>query len=304
MVMDNISEKQIKDFCASFVCDRERTGGNDVQLPRITIVTPSFNQGPYLERTILSVLNQNYPNLEYIIMDGASSDGSVEIIRKYEKYLAYWSSEKDEGQAHAIRKGFSRATGQILAYLNSDDIYLPNILRSVANCFLENPTVSFVYGNKVIIDSNDFIVSERRVTGFNRLSRLGLVYGGFGFYQPASFWTKMIYDSTKGIDVSLKFCMDNDLFYQFMNTGCEFRFLRQYLAGFRVHKSSKTSTLMRIAETEKALLIKRYALREKSPLARYVWFLIRLHRAMLYVLQGDANYLYFKLFKDKYKWVP
>src|SRR3954451_4058140 len=115
-------------------------------LPSISIVTPSFNQAPFLAETIESVLGQNYPNLEYVIIDGGSKDGSVDIIRRYEKHLAYWVSEKDKGAADAISKGFARATGDILAYLNSDDVYLPGSLQTVAGV-MRDRAVGVAFGN-------------------------------------------------------------------------------------------------------------------------------------------------------------
>src|SRR5579884_4008024 len=119
-----------------------KTGG-----PKVTVVTPSFNQAEYLEETIRSVLLQGYSDLEYIIIDGGSSDASVAIIGKYEPYLAYWVSEKDHGAADAIGKGFQRATGSILAWLNSDDVYRPGALQKVAAAFAKNSAVEVVYGN-------------------------------------------------------------------------------------------------------------------------------------------------------------
>jgi glycosyltransferase involved in cell wall biosynthesis len=107
--------------------------------PKISIVTPSFNQGRFIEKTILSVIEQDYPNLEYIIIDGGSTDESVEVIKKYDQHLAYWVSEPDRGQSHAINKGFERATGEIFGWLNSDDWYHPGALKAVAEAFAANP---------------------------------------------------------------------------------------------------------------------------------------------------------------------
>src|SRR6266540_1502850 len=118
----------------------------------ISIITPSYNQAPYLEQTIQSVLGQDYPRLEYIVVDGASTDNSFEIIKKYNDRLAYWISEKDSGQAEAINKGFARAGGEILAWLNSDDYYLPNTISAVVKCFEENPDVVMVYGDMLAVD--------------------------------------------------------------------------------------------------------------------------------------------------------
>src|SRR5882672_2272557 len=126
--------------------------------PKVTIVTPSYNQGEFLEETIRSVLLQGYPNLEYIIIDGGSTDRSVEIIRRYEKWLAHWVSERDRGQSDAINKGFSRSTGDICAYLNSDDVYLPHALLSVARLFEKHPDAALLYGDCQLIDESSRVV--------------------------------------------------------------------------------------------------------------------------------------------------
>ena len=118
--------------------------------PKLSIVTPSFDQGKFLEETILSVLDQNYPNLEYIIIDGGSTDESVEVIKRYEKHLAYWISEKDRGQVHAINKGIERTTGDIFGFLNSDDLYLPGTFATVTEHFDNHPESEWVCGDTVM----------------------------------------------------------------------------------------------------------------------------------------------------------
>ena len=127
---------------------------------KISVVTPSFNHARFLERTMLSVLGQPYPDLEYLVVDGGSQDGSVEIIRKYAGRLAYWVSEKDQGQTDAINKGFARARGDIFAWLNSDDTYLPGTLPQVADFFEKNPQAAAVYANANFIDEDDRVIGR------------------------------------------------------------------------------------------------------------------------------------------------
>src|SRR6266576_1298377 len=121
--------------------------------PKISIVTPSFNQGRFLEETILSVLNQNYPNLEYIIIDGGSTDETVDVIRRYEDRLAYWVSEKDRGQVHAINKGIEKTTGDLFGFINSDDLYLPGTFSAVAEYFESHPQAEWVCGDTIMFEA-------------------------------------------------------------------------------------------------------------------------------------------------------
>ena len=149
--------------------------------PRITIVTPSYNQAHFLEQTILSVIRQGYPNLEYIVIDGGSTDGSVDVLRKYEHAISYWISEPDQGPVDAINKGFRRATGSILAWLNADDLYQPGALEGVAAAFEADESADVVYGNTYWINRDGVVLAEKRQTPF---SRLGYRYGGSGLQQP------------------------------------------------------------------------------------------------------------------------
>lgn len=272
-------------------------------LPKISIVTPSYNQGRFLERTILSVLNQNYPNLEYIIIDGGSTDGSVEIIKKYEKYLTYWVSEKDKGQADAIRKGFEKATGEILAWLNSDDIYLPGTLDKVAKVFNEHRRVDVVYGNMYLIGDDDRVIGERKLVPYlPKISKYGILYGGFGLYQPATFWRRALYHKVGGMNSAFLHCMDNDLFMKFARTDAKFKFIGEFLAGFRVHPESKTSRLRQVAEKEIKLIYKR----DRVNLLQLIIcrILIRMIKVYFYIKQGDGLWIMQRIFnkiinKDK-----
>ena len=240
----------IREFVSKLMFNAEPV--KDASKYRISIVTPSYNQAQFLERTILSVLNQNYPNLEYIIMDGGSTDGSVDIIKEYEKYLAYWVSAKDGGQSEAIKNGFERATGSILAWINSDDIYLPDTLLKVADAFSIDKKTDVLYGNMYIIDKDDRVTEERRLMPWIPIvSKLGTLYGGYGGgYQPSSFWKSELYNKVGGLDTSFRFCMDNDLIIRFVLADAEFKYLNEYLSGYRAHEDTKTSTLKDIAKSE------------------------------------------------------
>ena len=180
-----------------------------VSFPKISIVTPSYNQGTFLEETIQSILSQDYPNLEYIIIDGGSTDNSVEIIKKYEQHISYWVSEKDKGQTNAISKGFAKATGEICNWINSDDVLAPNALKTIANAFIENPNVDFVHGKNGIIDS------ESKLTEWTQHPKDNLeiqYFYGMPYGQQACFFTKRIYDKVGGLNEKISFSMDFDLY--------------------------------------------------------------------------------------------
>jgi glycosyltransferase involved in cell wall biosynthesis len=256
--------------------------------PRITVVTPSFNQAMFLEQTIRSVLSQSYPNLEYIIMDGGSTDGSVEIIQKYETQIAYWTSGKDTGASDAIAKGFERATGTILAYLNSDDVYLPGALQAVAAA-MSNPQVDVVYGNLNWIDSKGGILGEQRQTPF---TKLGYLFGGSTLQQPATFWKRDLYLKCGGMTPSFRFAFDTDLFFRFALNGAQFKHLNQFLAAFRIHSESKSSNDLEICSRELAQLRQQYLpFPFRSFRARCVRSLTRIHRTFWYAVQGDLRWL-------------
>lgn len=271
---------------------------------KFSIIIPSYNQGSFIEQTLLSVIQQDYKNYELIVIDGGSLDGTVEIIRKYDKYLTYWVSEPDKGQSEAIQKGFSRASGEILCWLNSDDVFMPGTLRSVNQAFIKS-SADVVYGNKFLIDENGAIVSYRLVTPFLPLFiRDAYLCGGFGIYQPASFWTRALYMRCGGIDQSLRFCMDNDLFNKFVLSAAKFTFLDRFLAGFRIHCASKTATLNHIAEAERKLLTAKYVTGPGVKYSSLKRMFARLYRLGWFVMKGRAHKILYTRFFDRYKWVP
>ncbi len=211
-------------------------------LPRITVVTPSFNQAKFLAQTIASVLGQGYPDLEYIIIDGGSSDSSREIIQANESRLAYWCSEPDRGQAHALKKGFERATGDILCWLNSDDVYMPGALLAVGTFFANHPESEVLNGGGVVIDENGdlhvdgfWTYTEGVATTWRRLKW----YGQDGVFQPSTFWRRSAYEAVGGVNPELFFQMDRDLFFR-MARRRRFDKTTQILSCFRHHPSSKS----------------------------------------------------------------
>ena len=219
---------------------------------RITVVTPSFNQAAFLEDTILSVLTQDYNNVQYIVMDGGSNDGSLEIIRRYADRISHWQSAPDGGQAAAIAEGFTIASGEILCWLNSDDILLPGALSKVAAFFRRYPECEVVSGGAVLIDERSMVcnslASPYTLGVPATYSRLRF-YGQEGVYQQGTFWRKSAYDAVGGLDTRLQFIMDLDLFARLAKRR-PFCRLPDLLACFRLHRNSKTSTMLAVHERE------------------------------------------------------
>lgn len=203
--------------------------------PKISIVTPSFNQSQYLEETILSVISQEYPNLEYIIIDGGSTDGSVEIIKKYEPWLSYWVSEPDRGQSHAINKGFGHSTGEIMAWINSDDYYEKGAFQVVAKTFLASST-GWVAGNCFVLEENGRIRKGKGKPKPVKESWMVTCH----YAQPAVFWRRNLWNACRGLDETLHYSLDYELWLQFAQIQPFAYWIDQHLAYFRLHDQSKT----------------------------------------------------------------
>lgn len=207
--------------------------------PKISIVTPSYNQGQFLEETIRSVLLQNYPNLEYIIMDGGSSDNSLQIIRGYELYLKLWVSEVDRGQVHALNKGFEQSTSSIIAWLNSDDIYLPDALTKVAQFFTANDNESIVIGERLNI-SQDGSIINRQTIGRWPVTLFHVLYmGRWPFYQESVFFTRKIWEKAGKLSEKYFFLFDYEFFLRCLHL-CSAKTMPGILLGcWRHHDAQK-----------------------------------------------------------------
>ena len=206
-------------------------------LPKISIVTPSFNQGQFLRETIESVLEQNYLDLEYFIVDGGSTDNSVDIIREYKNHIDWWVSEKDEGQTDAIMRGFNRATGELFAWVNSDDVLFPGCLKAVADCYLKNGRPDLIHTNVAYIDS------ESRISRFIRVpcqSRFFFFRGVWHGAAPSIFYRTSLFGDVGGLNRKYYLSMDVDIWVRLMKTEARVAHIPRYLGGFRWHDSAKT----------------------------------------------------------------
>jgi GT2 family glycosyltransferase len=200
----------------------------------VSVITPSYNQAPYLEQTVQSVLAQDYPHIEYIVVDGASTDNSFEIIKKYNDRLAYWISEKDSGQAEAINKGFARAKGEVLGWLNSDDYYLPNAISAAVKCFEHNPDVVMVYGDMLAVDGDGQTIN---VLKYKQLSLEDLLcFQIIG--QPSVFFRRSALAKTGLLETSFHFMLDHHLWIRLAQQG-KILHVPQVWSAARYHAQAK-----------------------------------------------------------------
>ena len=211
-----------------------------IEYPLVTVVTPSYNQGQFLESTIKSVLEQNYPNLEYIVIDGGSADNSIEILHAYSDRLVFWVSEKDRGQSHAINKGLSRAKGEFIGWINSDDVLVTGAINLVVSTFLNNPDVDTVYGRLGRIDNQGQHIPTpdlpKDKVSFNKYYALDECIVN----QAGCFWRRRMMDKVGLLNENLHYSMDYDYWMRILLAGGKFLRLEETLALFRLSSGSKT----------------------------------------------------------------
>ena len=222
--------------------------------PRITIVTPSYNQGQFLERTIVSVLDQHYPNLEYIVMDGGSTDNSIEIIKRYSKYLAHWVSERDGGQPEAINRGFKLSSGEILGWLNSDDRLEPRALEIVAKHARRFPQAGAFVGHGRLVDTAGRQTGRTRRSENLSFERFCNWLSGGDFMQPSCFFRRRAWELAGPLDESLYFAIDLDLWLR-MARQVPFQPIDALLSTSLAHPAAKTVASRHLMTVEAALVV-------------------------------------------------
>lgn len=256
--------------------------------PTISIVTATLNQAPFLEEAICSVLDQSYPPFEYIIIDGGSTDGSVEIINKYHHRITYWVSEPDKGQSHALNKGFRRTTGDIVAWLNSDDMYPEGTFEAIAAEFRKDPQLDIVYGNKAFVDENGFQFDELKYT---RIWYPMLIAIGSVLPQPAAFWKRSLFDRVGYLDESFRFSMDREFMCRAAKVARR-KHIRRATCLFRWQPHQKSQTLAQVGREEGEIIKTRYG---SAAFGKWPPFLMKplchIARAILFLLDGEIGYL-------------
>jgi glycosyltransferase involved in cell wall biosynthesis len=291
--MKRYVSEEIRNFVSRPLFDKGSQLNKNPDYPRISVIIPSFNQAQYLERTILSILNQNYPNLELILIDGGSTDGSVDIIKRYEKYLAYWRSEVDDGQTDAINKGCRLAKGDLIGWLNSDDLYLPGALIGVADTFKASPALDLIFGNNYLIRSDDSIIKEHRWIPF---SLEHLLYCGWNLSTQSAFWSRAVMDKVGSIK-NLNILFDLDWFIRLGKAARRIEFRREFWGCFRIHGESKYSLVSRESRHPiRISILREHGVDVKEDLAwekqfRARKFKIQLRWLYFHIKQGELLYM-------------
>jgi len=221
---------------------------------RISVVVPSFNQAKFIEQTLDSLLAEGFPHLEVVVVDGASTDATADVLRAFGPRLSSWVSEPDNGQADAINKGFRRSTGEIMAWLNSDDMIVPGTLHRVARFFAENPDVDVVYGDRILVDEEGRDIGRWVLPGHS-----GSLLKWVDFVpQETLYWRRRAWQAIGGaVDERLRFAVDWDILLRFSKAGLKFAHIPEFLGIFRIHATQKTSSVIATTGREEMTALRR-----------------------------------------------
>lgn len=285
------STQDLRNFISGLKTNTHAGGAS--KYPKLTVITPSYNQAAYLERTILSVLNQNYPNLEYIIVDGGSTDESVEVIKKYEKYLCWWVSEKDRGQVHAINKALERATGDYITFQNSDDVYFPSTFSRFGEAALKYQS-DILYGDLYMITTDDEVTEILKTTSYSFTCQ---ILEGMQIHNQSLFFKRSLVQQYGAFDESYRFAFDYEFITRYTaHATTSIRKIDGLGGALRVHADAKSSTIASVGKEEHSKIQKLYISTNSSSALnkmRYLW--CRIRKISYFVLRLDIKYISFRL---------
>lgn len=251
------AETDLKMFLRDVSLEKAVVPGNG-NLPKISIVTPSFNQGQFLRDNILSVVNQGYPDSEHLVIDGGSTDSTVDVLRSFEDRIDYWVSEPDRGQSHALNKGLEVATGEIIGWQNSDDFYLPGAFREAGSIFRDYPAVDVLYGDYLYVDEEGHVKGSKKYAPLFSIGEY--IYVGANISNQSVFFRKSVLERAGGFEENLHLAMDFDLFLR-LAAFARFRHVRAYLGGYRIHGTQKGQQLLTDTDREYMDIRERLGLR-------------------------------------------
>jgi glycosyltransferase involved in cell wall biosynthesis len=285
--MENrLASRDVKNFTSMPLFDENTLLKPDASYPKISVVIPSYNKAKYIERTVLSILNQNYPNLELLVIDGCSTDGSLEIIRKFERFISFFVNERDDGQTSAINKGIKMATGQLVAWQNADDLYLPGAFAAVVRMYEMNPLCDLFSGNALVIDADDNIVQQ---TKFIRPTRRRLLLEGYIMTSQAVFWKRSLHEEFGYFREDYHMAMDYDFWIRCLERARS-AYTDQRLGAFRSYGETKTAMMGNTVGADEVNEIQRCAGIDPAALRiRLLRWCYRVFRLARYILIRELS---------------
>lgn len=289
--MSYLKEFEIKSFLKQINHNSQLSSNSN--FPLISVVIASYNQAHFIERTLISIINQQYASYEIIVIDGNSTDNTIEVLKKFDKYISYWVSEKDNGQTHAINKGIAKATGDLICFQNSDDVFHPGCFDSIANAYRLDNAFDGYYGDLSIIDSNDNVTEILKTIPFNLKSQLLL---GMQIFNQSYFFKKSSIEKFGNLDEKLRFVLDYEFVTRWACSGAKFKKVENAFGAFRIHEDSKTSNLEQVRVTELNETMSYYqnqmGILPKNKIEK---FLLKLEKITFFLFKFDFNYLFHRI---------